>query len=128
MAEHDDWDTVHQKKDPIRLLEMLQNVNFTYGSNQEPVLSMWVAKNDFIKLQQGKHQSVQEYYKRFMALKEVNESLGNSILQDPGILEIVAKEHGQNTSNLSGNQKEAFIKEGQERMLAMKMLMGADQK
>ena len=63
-----------------------------------------------------------------MTLKEVNESLGNSINQDQGILKIFAKEHGQNTSNLSGNQKEAFIKEGPERILVMKMLMGADQK
>ena len=87
LAECDDWDSVHQKKDLIRLLEMLQNVNFTYWSNQEPMLSMWVAKNDFIKLQQGKHQSVQEYYKRFIAPKEVNESHGNSINKDTGILE-----------------------------------------
>jgi len=50
LAEHNDWDKVHQKKDLIRLLKMLRNVNFTYRSNQEPVLSMWVAKNDFIKL------------------------------------------------------------------------------
>ena len=71
---------------------------------------------------------MQEYYKRFMALKEVNESIDNSIHQDPGILEMVAKEHGQNSSNLSGDEKEAFIKEGQKRMLAMQMLMGADQK
>jgi hypothetical protein len=48
------------EKNLIRLLEMLQNVNFTYGSNQEPVLSMWVAKSDSTKLQQGKHQSVQD--------------------------------------------------------------------
>ena len=43
-------------------------------------------------------------------------------------LEIVAKEHGQNVSNLSDDQKEAFIKEGRERMLAMQMLIGVDQK
>lgn len=48
-----------------------QNVNFSYKSFQEPILTMWNAEMDFIKLYQQKHQSIQEYYERFISLMEV---------------------------------------------------------
>ena len=73
---------------------MLQNVNFSYQNNQELILLVFTAKSDLMCLWQSTHQSVQDYYEKFMALKEVNESVKNSIHEDPGLLELVVKEHG----------------------------------
>lgn len=52
---------------------------------------MWTVKSDLMKLRQGRHQSVQEYCERFIVLKEVNESLRNSIHEDPGLLDVITK-------------------------------------
>ncbi len=44
LAEHPDFKRVDQEKDLIQLYKILQSVNFSYRSNQEPVLTMWNAK------------------------------------------------------------------------------------
>ena len=120
LAELDDWKDVYGDKNLISLLQMLQNVNFTYKSNKESICPV-EAKSDFIRLRQGKHKYLQEYCERFIALKEVNEFLKNSIHEDPSLLKIIAKEHGRNLTTLSGAKREAYVKEGQERMLAMQV-------
>ena len=56
--------------------------------------------SDFIKLRQGKFQSVQEYYERFIVLKKVNASLKNSVHEDAGLLDIVAKKYNKLCSAL----------------------------
>ena len=68
LAKNDDWQKIHNKKDQVCLLSMLQIVNSNYQSNQELVLSMFTAKSDFMQLHQSKHQSVQDFYKKFMEL------------------------------------------------------------
>ena len=60
LAEHPDYEVANQEKNLITLLKILQSVNFSYRNNQEPILIMWNAKADFIKIRQQPHQSVQE--------------------------------------------------------------------
>ena len=74
----------NEDKDLIKLYKILQNVNFSYKSSQEPILTMWNAKRDFINLRQEKHQSVQEYCECFIALRDVNKTLNNNIHDDLG--------------------------------------------
>ena len=47
----------------------------------------------------------------------------NSVHEDAGLLDILSKEYFR----LTTDERKAYAKEGQERMLAMKMLMGAEQ-
>lgn len=46
LAEHPDFKLADQEKNPIKLYKILQSVNFSYRSNQEPILTMWNAKAD----------------------------------------------------------------------------------
>jgi hypothetical protein len=47
----------------------------------------------------------------------VNESLGISVHDDLGLLEIIAKEKGTSVGTLSDDEVKEYQKEGQERML-----------
>ena len=87
---------------------------------------MWEAKADFIKLRQQKHQSVQDYYEKFVALKEVIETLNVNIYDDPGLIEVIARAKGKELNSLNDDQKLKYGKIGRERMMGMHLLMGAD--
>jgi len=105
---------------------MLQNVNFSYRTNPEPIISMCNAKHDFILISQGRYQSVQEYCEIFIALKEVNESLKNSIHDNLGLIEIILKENRKTVSSLSDAKEKEYMKQEQKCMMAMQFLIEAD--
>ena len=83
------------------MLEILQGINFSHTSAQEPIVTMWESINDFEKTRQGKYQSFPKYYERFCAMRDVNNSLGCSIYSHPGLIEVIAREKGENASTLS---------------------------
>ena len=87
---------------------------------------MWESINDLAKIRQGKYQSFPEYYERFCAMRDVNNSLGCSIYSHPGLIEVIACEKGDNASTLSTEKKNTYMKIGKDRMMAMHFLMVAD--
>ena len=108
------------------MLEILQGINFCHNSAQEPIVTMWESINDFAKIRQRKYQSVPEYYERFCAMRDVNNSLGCSIYSHPGLIKVIAREKGENASALSSAKKNTYMKIGKDRMMAIHFLMGAD--
>lgn len=48
LAEDPLFKQAKKDKDLIKLYKILQNVNFSYKSSQEPILTMWNAKRAFI--------------------------------------------------------------------------------
>ena len=126
LAEDVKFDTANKEKDVISLRKILQSVNFSYRSSEEPIKTMWQAKVDFIKLRQQKHQSVQEYYEKFMALKEVNDTLNINVYDDPGLVDIIARIKRKDGDNLNDDQRNLFLEIGRERMMGMHLLMGSD--
>ena len=110
----------------IIMLEILQGINFSHTSTQEPIVILWESINDFAKIRQGKYQSVTEYYERFCAMRDVNKSLVCSIYSHPGLIEVIARERGDNASTLSFWKKNTYMKTGKDRMMAVHFLMGAD--
>ena len=86
LAEHKEWEVTKQGKDLIKMLEILQGINFSHTSTQEPIVTIWESINDFEKIRQGKYQSVPEYYERFCAMRDVKNSLGCSIYSHPGLI------------------------------------------
>lgn len=74
LEENSNFKTVDQSKDTLALYKLLQNANFSYTPSQEPILTMWLAKYDFVRLRQQKGQSVTEYRERFSGMLEVNEN------------------------------------------------------
>ena len=132
LMEDPKFETINQEKDVLGLRKLLQNVNFAYtNKNEEPILAMWKAKSDFVKIRQGKGQSVSEYYERFKTLQEVTESLNIVVHDDLGFSEIIAREKGVDMNDLSDEQKEEFslkaMAVGRDRMIAIHFLLGADQ-
>ena len=108
------------------MLEILQGINFSHTSTQEPIVTMWESINDFAKTRQGKYQLVTEYYERFCEMRDVNNFLGCSIYRHPVLTEVIAREKGENASTLSSAKKNTYTKIGKDRMMAMHFLMGAD--
>ena len=108
------------------MLEILQGINFSHTSTKEPIVTMWESINDFAKIRQGKYQSVPEYYERFCEMRDVNNSLVCSIYNHPGLIEVIAREKGENASTISTATKNTYMNTGQDRMMAIHFLMGAD--
>ena len=91
LKEKVNWDDIQKHKKFSRLLKMLQNVNFSYHTNQEPILFMCNTKHDFMKISHGKYQTVQEYCHKSVAIKEFNESISNIIHKDTELLKSLQK-------------------------------------
>ena len=130
LAENPTFEAAFKSKDVIELHKILQSVNFSYSSTEEPIFSMWKTKSDFVKLRQHKGQSVTDYYERFVALKDVNDTLETGVHDDKGFVNVIAKEKGTDLTTLSTTQLDTFTKdaisEGKERMLAIHFIMGFD--
>ena len=95
--------------------------------NLQLSLIMWNAKRTFINLHQQKHQSVQEYYESFFALKEVSKTLYTNIHDDLGFIEAISREKGEDPALLTKANKAEYMGQGCEQILAIHMLLGADQ-
>eukprot|EP00956_Cyclotella_meneghiniana_P012790 scaffold18188_cov20-Cyclotella_meneghiniana.AAC.2 len=109
------------------MYKILQNVNFSYRSSQEPMMTIWNALYDFVTIRQHPNQSVQEYYEKFSNLKEVNTSLGINIHAHMGAITEIAKEKGLDPDNLTDSQKDDLMASiGEARVAAIHMLTGAD--
>ena len=100
LPEHIEWEVTKQGKDLIKMLKILQGINFSHTSTQEPIVTMWECINDFEKIRQGKYQSVPEYYERFCEMRDVNNSLVCSIYNHPGLIDVIAREKGENASTI----------------------------
>ena len=108
LSENPKYDRVHKTKDLLGLYKILQAANYSYTTNDEPIVSMWTMKRDFIGLRQYKGQSVHHYYEKFLSLADVNESLGNNIHDDLGFEAIIAKEKGVDLSTMDAATKAQF--------------------
>ena len=55
LAKHIEWEVTKQGKDLIKMFEILQGINFSHTSTQEPIATMWESINDFARIRQGKY-------------------------------------------------------------------------
>ena len=51
---------------------------------------MFQAKADFVKIRQGKNQTVVDYYEKYVAMKDVCDTLKVDVHDDSGAIAIVA--------------------------------------
>jgi hypothetical protein len=115
--EHPSWETTYQSKDLVMLLQILKTTTFYYKPSQEPILNLLIGKRDFMRVRQKKGQTIVEYHESMKAMIETMESLNLSIHEDEGILEVIAKEHGEDPALLTRQQIVNFMEEGKERMV-----------
>jgi hypothetical protein len=131
LAENPSFEKVNKDKDLIELYKILLTVNFSYTHSEEPIMSMWKAKSDFVKIRQAKGQTVNEYFERFIALRDVNDTLKATVYDDMGLADVIAIEQEKDFSTMTQVEIDQFktnaIIEGTDRMTAIHFLLGADQ-
>ena len=59
-------------------------------------------------------------------MRDVKNSLGCSIYNHPGLIEVIVREKGENASKISTATKNTYKNTGKDRMMAMDFLMGAE--
>jgi hypothetical protein len=122
---------IDKGKDVIGLYKILQKINFSYTPVEEPILTMFKTKLDFMRIRQYDGQSVTEYYEKFLAMKEVNETLGTNIYDDLGFVDVIAREKGKDLDAMTPAEKDQFsteaMEEGADRMMGIHLLLGSNQ-
>ena len=113
-----------QEKNVLALRKMLKNVNFDYKKTQEPFKTLVMATKDMMLLKQN-DDTLQEYNTKFEGLKKVVDEIYHSEYGSPYI-DIICRETGQDPEKIKKSEKKAMIKEGDERMQAMTLILNAD--
>ena len=85
---------------------------------------MCQATKDLILMKQNK-KDVQKYYEDFKTLNNVVQELNRSDHGSP-FVDIICRENGVNPATWTPEAQATLIKEGEERMLAMQLIMNAD--
>ena len=124
LKEYDVFERAYNKKDVIALQTMLTKVNFNYKKTQEPLKMIWQATKDLILVIQHK-KDVQQYYEDFKTLNNVVRELNRSDNGSP-FVDIICRENGDNPTTLTPDAKVKLTKEGEERMLAMQLIVNAN--
>ena len=105
LKEDSRFDEANKKKDVVELRKMLMSANHNYRTHEEPIKTIWTAKRDFINLRQHRNESVQEYYERFIGMKEVNETLCPNI--DSGLIDVICKDKNVERMDLDTDTKKS---------------------
>ena len=96
-------------------------------SGQEPFLTLFLTAKEFLNLRQGKHQTVTEYYERYVAARDVNATLGTDLFICSGVVSLMAAEESKDVATLTDADRTSYITAGRERLMAIHMLMNSDQ-
>ena len=70
LTKHKEWEVTKQGKHLIKMLEILQGINFSHTSTQEPIVTMWESINDFAKIRKGKYHSVPSLHRSACSIRE----------------------------------------------------------
>ena len=55
LPEHIEWEVTKQGKDLIKMLEILQDINFSHTSTQEPIVTMWESIKNYVGINYDPH-------------------------------------------------------------------------
>ena len=124
LKEYDDFERPYNEKDVIALRTMLKTINFNYKKSKEPTKTMLQATEDLIIAKQHK-KDVQKYYEDFKTLNNIVQELNRSDHGNP-FVDIICRENGDDPTTLTPDAKVKLIKEGEERTLAMQLIMNAN--
>ncbi|KAL7493808.1 hypothetical protein ACHAWT_003568, partial [Skeletonema menzelii] len=131
LLEDDKFSTIKTNMDVIGLLKMLQALSFDGEVTSDPFYSMLQAIIAVTTLKQNKHQSLEEYHKKFGETKKAaDETLGgaNALLDAFAneYVKVIANENDEDVARLSNDKEKSYQKQGRERMEAMLFLINAD--
>ena len=133
------YQTMKENMDVVQLRSALRNMSLATPKSKEPFVGMLNAITTHMSIKQGPDESVTSYYGRYQAAKDmVDQTIGgdNGNSNDAGflagacddaILNIICTENGYDASNLSSEERAAYIKEGTNRLIGAHFFLGADQ-
>ena len=124
LNEDPEFEKTDKAKDVIKLRKILKRVNFSYRRNEEPIKTLWSANRDFTNMKQYR-MTPTEYYEKFKSLHKVVDELNGTSLSDTCV-DIICKETGKEKGALTDDEKTKMAEEGEERMLAMQLLLNSD--
>ena len=124
LKEDADYDRAYNAEDVIALRKMLKAINFNYKKSDEPIKTTWQATKDLILMKQHK-KDVQKYHEDFKTPNNVVQELKKSDHGSP-FVDIICRMRGEKPETLSPDEKSEYTKEGEERMIAMQLVMNAD--
>ena len=124
LMENSNYERAFQEKDVFTLRKMLKAVNYNYRKTEEPFKTLVVATKEMMQLRQN-DMTLQEYYTKFESLKKVVDEIYQSDYGSP-FVDIICHETKKDPKQLTTNQRKELIKEGEERMQAMQIILNAD--
>ena len=125
LKENPDYQRAYNEKDVFTLRKMLREVNFNYKRTEEPFKTLATAYKDLLLRQNDS--SLQEYYTRHEAMRKVVNELTASEHGSP-FINIICRETQKDPTLLTNDEKEEMTKQGDERLMAMNLVLNADKK
>ena len=86
---HPEFEKVNESRNGIDLLQMIKSICFNFQDQMYVVQSIYEAKQRFYTLQQGKYETVSQYYDKFQNNLQVLEQCGGTIGDDEGVRSLV---------------------------------------
>ena len=130
MSEDAGYEQANKDKDVIAIRKIIKTANFDYRRSEEPFKTLFTATREFMNMYQNDTPTV-EYYKKFEDMKNMLDEMsgtGNYIYNNQAIVQILCTEDNVDASSIDSTQLKAYMKKGQERMLAMHFIMNCDKK
>jgi len=126
LQEMHNFNTIGATLDGIELLKTIRNIAFSYKTHDHPVVAMHSFKYDMYRLSQSKHQTTQDFYDSFVNMVNVNESIGNNIGTDDGMLMHIMGIQNVNYDTATPAQRRTAAAIAKQRYLAVAMLYASD--
>ena len=124
LKENDNFERAYNAKDVITPRKMLKTSNFNYKKIKKPIKTMWQATKDLMLMKQHK-KDIHKYYEDFKTLNTVVPELNRRDHGSP-FADRICRKRGENLMTLSPDEKSKRIKEGEEILLAMQLVMNAN--
>jgi len=126
LQEMNNFANIETTLDGIELLRTIRNIAFSYKTHDHPVVALHSFKYDLYRLSQSRYQTTQDFYDSFVNMVTVNESIGNNIGTDEGMLMHVMKIQNVNYDTATSAQRKAAADVARQRYLAVAMLYALD--
>jgi hypothetical protein len=115
---HAQWANIQQ--DGLELLRVIKTITYTFEDRRYLGDALLDVKEEFYRMHQGKHESLQKYYERFMNQVDVMNEVGVSVV-DEAMCADVARANGRPGAPNDDDRAEAL-----ERTLAMRFIRGGN--
>ena len=88
---HKEFVTINESRNGIYLLKVIKSICFNFQDQMYVVQSIYEAKHRFYTLQQGKYETVGQYFDKHQNNLQILEQCGGTVGDDEGVHSLVFK-------------------------------------